>query len=293
MSGVLVGLVLAVAASLALNGAYLLQHAGAAAAPRITPRHPLRAVRGLLRSRVWLGGLALALSGWCLHVAALSQAPLALVQAFVAGGLVLAVPLAVGVLRHPLTSAERIAVCLMAFALVLLSVGLAVPSSSRHIPIAALGGYVAGACGVSAALAAVARGGARALALGIAGGILYGVGDLAIKALTSAGVLLSPWLLVVAVATAGAFFCFQRALQIGRALPVIALMTAATNVVSILGGLLILGEPLGATPSLAILHALAFVLVAGSAWMLAPTQAILTGTRPGSGPVSLSAAGQR
>ena len=47
------------------------------------------------------------------------------------------------------------------------------------------------------------------------------------------------WVPVVAMASAGAFFCFQRGLQIGPALPVIALMTAATHRVAIAGGLVV------------------------------------------------------
>jgi energy-coupling factor transporter transmembrane protein EcfT len=85
----------------------------------------------------------------------------------------------------------------------------------------------------------------------------------------------SPWLGVAAVATAAAFFCFQRALQVGPAVAVIALMTAATNVVSILGGLAVLGDPLGHSPALAAVHAAAFALVVAAAWRLAPVQASL------------------
>nr|MDQ6914477.1 hypothetical protein [Actinomycetota bacterium] len=76
----------------------------------------------------------------------------------------------------------------------------------------------------------------------------------------------------------GAFFCFQRALQTGPAVPVIGLMTAATNLVSILGGLAVLGDPLGRTPALAALHVGAFALVIVAAWRLAPTQATLQGS---------------
>jgi hypothetical protein len=115
------------------------------------------------------------------------------------------------------------------------------------------------------------------LLLGAAGGLLYGAADLAIKALTGLPAPLSargaPWLCVAAVATAGAFFAFQRGLQGPRPLPVIALMTTATNVGSIAGAFVVFGDPLGRTPGLAAVHALAFALVAASAWRLAPTQA--------------------
>jgi hypothetical protein len=56
---------------------------------------------------------------------------------------------------------------------------------------------------------------------------------------------------------------------------VIALMTTATNVSSIAGAFVVFGDPLGRTPGIAVLHALAFALVAASAWRLAPAQARL------------------
>jgi drug/metabolite transporter (DMT)-like permease len=64
-----------------------------------------------------------------------------------------------------------------------------------------------------------------------------------------------------ATVTAGGFFAFQRGLQSGPATGVVTLMTAGTNVVAILGGLLVMRESLGATPALAALHAGSFALV--------------------------------
>ena len=93
--------------------------------------------------------------------------------------------------------------------------------------------------------------------------------------MTAAGTPLSPWLPVALALTAGAFFAFQRGLQSDRPLAVIALMTAATNVGSIAGAFVVLGDPLGRTPALAALHLLAFALVVAAAWRLAPVQARL------------------
>ncbi len=56
-------------------------------------RSPLRSASALFRSRWWAIGFGLAFLAWCLHVAALSMAPLSLVQAVIAGGLaMLAIP---------------------------------------------------------------------------------------------------------------------------------------------------------------------------------------------------------
>jgi hypothetical protein len=284
MSTVAVGLVLALAASVALNGSYLLQHAGSASAIDISPRRPVATLRSLLRSPAWAIGAVAGCTGWALHVAALSRAPLSLVQAFVAGGLALAAPMAIIGLGHRPRRDERRALALMVVALILLSIGLRDVGRHAAFAPAALAGYIGGLTLVAGALCALVRGAARPAALGFAGGLLYGAADLAIKALTGVGglghVVTSPWAAVALACTVGAFFAFQRGLQVGRPLTVIALMTAATNVFSIAGGFAVFGDPLGRTPVLAVLHAAAFVLVALAAWGLAPTQARLA-TGPG------------
>jgi hypothetical protein len=141
-------------------------------------------------------------------------------------------------------------------------------------------GALAAGAGV---LAVCATGARRPLALGVAGGLLYGAADLGLKAVTGlhGGVIDSPWLAAALLATAGAFFAFQRGLQSDRPLPVIALMTTATNVGSIAGAFVVFGDPLGRTPQLAALHAVAFLLVVVSAWRLAPAQARLSGAAAG------------
>ncbi len=268
MSSVAIGLALALAASVALNGSYVIQHVGSGDAPPIDPRRPLSTARGLLASRVWLAGGALGMAGWGAHVAALAHAPLSLVQAFVAGGLGLMAPLASRALGHALAPLEWLGVALAVTALGLLCVGIGSPGSHASAGTASMVVYL-GLCGAGAAALALLARSWRAQALGLAGGILYGAADVAIKAVTGDG-LLSPWVLVAAVATAGAFFAFQRGLQRGRAVPVIVVMTAATTVVSVIGGFVVFGDPLGRTPALAALHLTAFALVTIAATTLAP-----------------------
>ena len=72
-----------------------------------------------------------------------------------------------------------------------------------------------------------------------------------------------------------AFFCFQRGLQLGTAVAVIALMTAGTNVVAVLGGVIAFGEPIGASPPVVALHAAALIAIVVAGWWLAQAQAAM------------------
>ncbi|MDQ6607190.1 MAG: hypothetical protein M3Z06_11665 [Actinomycetota bacterium] len=277
MSGFVVGLVLAVGASVAITSGFLLQHAGVVKLAPVTPRRPLVSARSLLGSRAWRWGLALGVGGWGLHVVALSLSPLSLVQAFYAGGLALAAPIAAVGFGHRLARSERRAIVLMAGGLVMLSLGI--EGSGRHgafgeLPLTSF--LVADlVCGLG--LVMLARGRERPAALGLASGAFYGATDTAIKALThvvdahgALAVLVSPWLAFAALATGAGFFALQRGLQTGRALAVIGLNAAISIVVSVAAGLVVFGDPLGTGWVLVCLHLAAFATVAVASWMLAP-----------------------
>ncbi|HUA47052.1 MAG TPA: hypothetical protein VMA77_17595 [Solirubrobacteraceae bacterium] len=281
MSHLLVGLSLALIGSVALNASYLVQHAGSVTAPTIAFRHPVMTLGALLRSRLWLAGGVLGMTGWAISIAALTQAPLSLVQAFLIGGIALLAPVAVRVLGHRLTPRELAGISLVLFALLVLLLGRGAVGVHSHFRGAALGFYLSGSICAGACLLLVRQ--RRTQILAAAGGILYGAADVAIKALTGlaghygvTAALTSPWLIAALVASIGAFFCFQRALQSGKPMPVIALMTAGNNIVSIIGGLVVFGDPLGHRPAIALIHVAAFVLIVVAAWLLAPAQAAVT-----------------
>jgi Magnesium transporter NIPA len=281
MNHLLIGLLLALAGSVALNASYLIQHAGSVAAPTIGFRHPVKTFGSLLRSRLWLAGGVLGMTGWAISIAALTQAPLSLVQAFLIGGIALLAPVAVRVLGHRLTARELGGISLVLLALLVLLVGRGAVGVHSYFRSAALGIYLSGSVCAGACLLMIRQ--RRTQMLALAGGILYGAADVSIKALTGlashdgvAAALTSPWLIATVAASIGAFFCFQRALQSGKPMPVIALMTAGNNIVSIIGGLVVFADPLGHRPAMEFLHVAAFVLIVIAAWLLAPAQAAVT-----------------
>jgi len=118
--------------------------------------------------------------------------------------------------------------------------------------------------------------------LGAAAGVLFGVSDIAIKALcglvgaSGALGLLSPWLFVAILASVIAFYASARGLQKGEAVPVIALTGAAANVSCIAGGMVVFGDPLPSTTIGVVIQVVAFAMVCIAA-TLAPAPVRLAG----------------
>ena len=168
---------------MALNASYLIQHAGSVAAPAIAVSSPNENPRAHCCNRAYgLSGASSGSRGWAISIAALTQAPLSLVQAFLVGGIALLAPVAVRVLGHHLTPRELAGISLVQFALLLLVVGRGAAGTHSHFHNAALGIYLIGSACAGACLLLLRQ--RRTQMLAAAGGILYGAADVSIKALT-------------------------------------------------------------------------------------------------------------
>ena len=266
------GIFLALLCAVATNLGFLFKHRGACAAPDVDWLHPLRSGAALFRSRWFAVGMLVALGAWGLHVAAMAMAPLSLVQAVISGGLVLLTVMAERFFGFSVGRRQWMGVGLTALGLVLLAVTLPSTSGSHSTySTAAMIAFEAGLLIVGTLLVMSHKFGARhehhGVLLGMASGILFGVSDVAIKALTGeignhgAIGLLSPWLVTCVAASVIAFFASARGLQKGEAVPVITLTAAGANVSAIAGGILVFGDPLASDPLGLVLQSLAFVMV--------------------------------
>jgi hypothetical protein len=103
--------------------------------------------------------------------------------------------------------------------------------------------------------------------LGAASGVLFGVSDISIKAITGlvgqsgAAGFLTPWLVVAAAASVAAFYASARGLQDGDAVPVIACTGTAANVATIAGGIIVFGDPLPGDALGVIVQVAAFMVI--------------------------------
>jgi drug/metabolite transporter (DMT)-like permease len=265
------GITLALLCALATNLGFLFKHRGACAAPVVSMRHPVKSAVGLFRSKWFAIGMLVAVGAWILHVAALALAPLSVVQAVISGGLVFLTVIAERWFGCSVGTRQWAGVGLTALGLVLLTVTLP-HSTGAHSSFSTLGMIVfeTALLAVGSALVFSRRLGAHehhGVFLGAAAGILFGVSDVAIKALThEVGVhgglgLLSPWLLTCVIASVIAFYASACGLQKGEAVPVITLTSAAANVSAISGGILVFGDPMPSDPAGIAIQTAAFLMV--------------------------------
>ena len=269
------GILLALVCALATNVGFLLKHRGACAAPDVSLRHPVRSAVGLFRSKWFAIGMLVALVAWVFHVAALALAPLSIVQAVIAGGLVFLTVLAERYFGYSVGTRQWVGVGLTALGLVLLAVTL--PRGGEHASFSLAGMIVFESVllVLGTFLVLSKKLGSHehhGVMLGTAAGMLFGVSDVAIKALTTsvgdtglvAG-MLSPWLLTCIAASVVAFYASARGLQKGEAVPVITLTSAAANVTAISGGIFVFGDPMPGDTLGIVVQSFAFVLVIGAA----------------------------
>jgi hypothetical protein len=250
---IVLGLVLAVASAVAIDGGYVLQHREAAALPPLSLRRPIASLRSLFRNGWWLFGFLAGIGGWVVYVAALKLAPLSLVQACAAGGIGV---LALGLGR--LAASDRLGVGAAFAGLALLGVSLRGGHASGHGDWRVVALWI----GASVLLAALATRVLRhGVGLALAAGILYAAGDVGTKAAVGGGGRLA--FVPVLLACHGlAFVCLQLAFQRGGRLATAGVAVLWTNALPIAAGTAVFGESLpGGWAGAARVAAFALVLV--------------------------------
>ncbi len=280
------GIFFALLCAFASNLAFLYKHRGACCACAVDIRHPIRTAISLWSQRWFAIGMLVGLGAWLLHVAAISLAPLSVVQAVLSGGLVLLAVMADRLFGFKIGPRQWWGLAMTCVGLILL--GLTLPadhSASSSFSVSAMIAFEAGLFGVGALFIMGPRLGGPAehhgVMLAAAAGLLFGVCNLGVKALTGivgphgfVGILTSPWMWVALTGSAAAFYASARSLQDGDAIAVIAITGTAANIATIAGGIIVFGDPLPGDALGIAVQALAFVLViVASALTPAPVRA--------------------
>jgi drug/metabolite transporter (DMT)-like permease len=277
VTSVQTGIALALVAAAMANLASLFKHRGCQHVAPVQIRQPLRSARSLAASPWFAAGWGLAAAAWLLHVAALSMAPISLVQAVLAGGAVTLAIMSKRLFGDPIERRQWLALLLGGTGLALLA--LTLPSfdgSHSHFALAPILGFEGGLALLATGLAIghrserfVARRGALLAALA---GTLFALAGIAIKSLTGESgasiALVVPWVILIVVCGGLAQYAAVVALQRGGAIETIGLMGLVANTTQIAGGVLVFGDPLSTEPLGIVLQATAFAMVCVSALLL-------------------------
>jgi multidrug transporter EmrE-like cation transporter len=269
------GILLALVCAFVSNLGFFYKHRGACeCSVKVDFRHPFKTTKALYSSKWFAIGMAIATSAWIFHVAALAMAPISVVQVVLAGGVVMIGVMAQRLFGVEVGNRQWWGLALTCLGLILLAVTFPHSSESAHSSFStpAMIAFEAGLFGIGGLLIMGPRVGAPAhhhsAMLCAAAGVLFGVSDVAIKALTGigghhglVGVVTSPWLAVTVSASVAAFFASARGLQDGDAVSGIALTGTAANITTVAAGIIVFGDPLPGSTVGIVLQALAFLLV--------------------------------
>jgi uncharacterized membrane protein len=235
--------------------------------------------RAFMRSPLWLGGFAVTTTGWAFFLKAIANAPVSIVQPVLGFGLALLALFSVVFLHERLRATEWAGIALMMAGIVLLGVsGSGEPRAAAGMSLPALLAVSVVLLGGLAAAVPLGRTGRAVplpVILGFGSGVLIGLGALYTKGFflsLDGGVPALAWFVFLPfmlVANIAGVWVQQAGFQQGRALIVVAMNAVTNKVVTILGGMAILGELLPVEPTLAGARLVGFVTILAGTIVLA------------------------
>jgi drug/metabolite transporter (DMT)-like permease len=220
----------------------------------------------------WLAGLGLQTVGYGMYLAALRGAPLSVVHTALNAGVAVFVVLAVVGLGERVRGWEWVGVTAVVAGMVALGASLSGTTESAQPP-HGTAVFSLAHLGMAAAVLALDRAPGRAIGLSVACGFMLGLSGIFAKELANASSLsaaLSSADLFLTLATnMVGFALMQGAMQVGRGVVVVPIFSVLSNLVPIIGGMLVYGEPLCGDGVAGLLRPLAIVLALAGAALLA------------------------
>src|ERR671926_613755 len=125
------GILLAFLCAVASNLGFFFKHRGACECAKVDIRHPLRTAKALWTSKWFAIGMLVGGGGWALHVAAISFAPLSVVQVVLSGGVVLIAVMADRMFGFSVGRRQWWGLAMTALGLVLLALTMPSPHGSH------------------------------------------------------------------------------------------------------------------------------------------------------------------
>ncbi|HEY0541885.1 MAG TPA: DMT family transporter [Actinoallomurus sp.] len=261
----ILGVVLALATTLAYNTGFVLEKGALTALPPLNVRLPLALARMLVTNPRWLAGFGLIMMGLAGQLVALTRIPLTVAQPVLSSGIVFLLLLSMTVLGERLTAHEWTGLAGITAGIICVVASLdprtdTAGTDGHVLPVLLIA--VPSTLAGLAIFAAAARGREHRSPAGdvpyaLAAGIIYGVAGMIAKGLSASidfngpaaiagSALTSPYLYLLAPVTLSGFVVFQTTLQRGRASIVAPVSSVVSTLYTVVAGTALFGERLPA-----------------------------------------------
>ena len=224
-----------------------------------------------MRDPWWVTGVGLQVIGYGMYLAALRGAPLSVVHTALNAGIAFFVVLAVCGLGERVRGLEWVGVAAVVAGMMALGVSLSATTEPTRPP-RGTGVFCLTLLSAAAVALPLDRAPGRAIGLSVASGLTLGLSGIFAKGLANAAslpaALTSMDLLLTLATNLVGFALMQGAMQAGRGVVVVPIFSVLSNLVPIVGGILVYGEPMSGDGVAGLLRPLAILLALGGAGLL-------------------------
>jgi drug/metabolite transporter (DMT)-like permease len=276
---VILYLSLAILASVLMALGLLMMKGRSAHLPLAASANAISAIVAWIRDPMWLGGLLVQTAGWVCYVIAVSRAPVSMVAVMMQGGIGLFVIASVVILGERANRREWIGIGAIISGMLMLTLSLQGSEADSSFDPSTLLIFAALLTILGMAPMAVVRMKASGAADAIFSGVAFGLGGLFTKAMTlelSGGggslalrIVSCPYVYALIVANIVGIVMLQNSFHSTRAIIAMPLSGALSNIVPIIGGMIVFGERLPADSMAAAMRVGAFVLTIAAGALLA------------------------
>jgi uncharacterized membrane protein len=273
-------LCIAILASMLMAMGLLMMKSRSTHLPMAAGASALASVVAWIRDPVWIGGLGLQTIGWACYVLAVSRAPVSIVAVMMQGGIALFVIASVAILGERANPREWVGIGAIVFGMLMLTLSLRGGEIEGAFAPGSLIAFTVLLTVAGLAPMAVARLNASGAAAAILSGVAFGLGGLFTKAMTdqfTAGaaaslalrIVSNPYVYGLIVANIIGIVMLQNSFHSARAIIAMPLSGALSNIVPILGGMIVFGERLPAGSIASTMRVAAFILTVTAGALLA------------------------
>jgi uncharacterized membrane protein len=235
------------------------------------------AIVAWIRDPMWIGGLGVQTAGWAFYLIAVSRVPVSMVAVMGQGGIALFVIASVAILGERASPREWVGIGAIVLGMLMLALSLRGGEIEGNFEPATLLTFSALLSLAGLVPMAVARMNASGAAAAILSGVAFGLGALFTKAMTfeftggdtaliALQIVSSPYVYCTIAANIAGIVLLQNSFHSARAIIAMPLSGALSNIVPIVGGMIVFGErlPAGSMPAAMRVGAFALTIAAGA-----------------------------